>query len=347
MTKYCPRCGTPNPDDAKFCMSCGFDFSTLQQPASMPPSQPPIPTSQQPTNQPYQPMPNIQFNTLIPKLTMIGGLLFSIAFILIPIAMILEFSISDIKFGGKSAAIGGVLAGDYIIYLIIGLFALFTSIRRSISSSVIFILGILGFLYMILLGVDAFIAGSSSIGTGIEAVIAGVFILVGIIMSKSNFITTKFIGISIGLVGGILYFLSVSSFYIFTDLAGLLTANSYYYLGFTTMILIAITLYIQPFVRYSKVVDIINKLILNVAYLLFGIGVLVLGAVLVSQGIPSTAGLPSYVAGGEYTMLAAAAIDIPAGVLLLISSIFLMIDSISKITKSFNAGNYASQQYPR
>jgi len=26
MTKYCPKCGAPNPDDAVYCIKCGYKF---------------------------------------------------------------------------------------------------------------------------------------------------------------------------------------------------------------------------------------------------------------------------------------------------------------------------------
>ncbi|MGC8692621.1 MAG: zinc-ribbon domain-containing protein [Thermoplasmata archaeon] len=26
MVKYCPRCGTPNDDNAQFCVKCGYKF---------------------------------------------------------------------------------------------------------------------------------------------------------------------------------------------------------------------------------------------------------------------------------------------------------------------------------
>ena len=26
MVKYCPQCGAPNQDDAKFCIRCGYQF---------------------------------------------------------------------------------------------------------------------------------------------------------------------------------------------------------------------------------------------------------------------------------------------------------------------------------
>jgi len=34
MVKYCPRCGYPNPDDALFCVKCGYQFP--QQPSNPP-----------------------------------------------------------------------------------------------------------------------------------------------------------------------------------------------------------------------------------------------------------------------------------------------------------------------
>ncbi|ARM76969.1 zinc-ribbon domain-containing protein [Acidianus manzaensis] len=341
MTKYCPKCGAPNPDDARFCMKCGFDFSTLQQtqPANQPvqfnqPFNQPMPSNQPPTI-------NVQkFNEISPKLLLPGGLLYSIAIILISIGFILSFSISLIKIGGKSAAVGGVSLGDYIIYLLIGLFLLMSSIKRSISGGVIFILSILGFLYMILLGVFNFIEGSSAIGAGVEAVIAAVFLLVSMFLFRSNSLYTSYTGITFGLVAGILYFISISSTYGGANrFAGLLSANSYYYLGFVSMILFVITLYIKPFSRY-QIISIINKLLLNITSLLFSIGVLVLGAVVISSGVPSTTGLPGYVAGGAYTLFAAGAIDIPAGILLLVTSIFILLTTIvelgRKITKPYS-----------
>ncbi len=44
--KYCPRCGYPNPDDAKFCIKCGYQFPELTtqqppQPLQAPPTAPP------------------------------------------------------------------------------------------------------------------------------------------------------------------------------------------------------------------------------------------------------------------------------------------------------------------
>lgn len=47
MVKYCPKCGFPNPDDAKFCMRCGYQLPTIaQQPDPQPPSVPTTPPEQ-------------------------------------------------------------------------------------------------------------------------------------------------------------------------------------------------------------------------------------------------------------------------------------------------------------
>ena len=35
MSKYCPTCGTQVPDDANFCMKCGYDFRKIQTGASV------------------------------------------------------------------------------------------------------------------------------------------------------------------------------------------------------------------------------------------------------------------------------------------------------------------------
>ena len=56
---FCPKCGTKNADQARFCGNCGKPFTTAQQPsaAPSPPTPPPVPVQQayqQPAQQPYQ-----------------------------------------------------------------------------------------------------------------------------------------------------------------------------------------------------------------------------------------------------------------------------------------------------
>jgi hypothetical protein len=43
MTMYCPNCGKQNPDDAKFCESCGAPTGAAETPKAAPPPPPPQP----------------------------------------------------------------------------------------------------------------------------------------------------------------------------------------------------------------------------------------------------------------------------------------------------------------
>ena len=56
---YCPNCGKQNPDDAKFCESCGAPTGVAEAPKAAPPPPPPPPPQQpvynQPTVQQYAP----------------------------------------------------------------------------------------------------------------------------------------------------------------------------------------------------------------------------------------------------------------------------------------------------
>ncbi len=59
---YCPSCGKQNPDDAKFCESCGASTGAgngTNQPKAAPPPPPP-PPPQQPPQQSYTPPPTQQ-----------------------------------------------------------------------------------------------------------------------------------------------------------------------------------------------------------------------------------------------------------------------------------------------
>ncbi|MDW7656534.1 MAG: zinc ribbon domain-containing protein, partial [Bacillota bacterium] len=40
---YCPNCGKQNPDDAKFCESCGAPTGAVETPKAAPPPPPPPP----------------------------------------------------------------------------------------------------------------------------------------------------------------------------------------------------------------------------------------------------------------------------------------------------------------
>ena len=219
MTKYCPRCGTPNPDDALFCAKCGYQFPqstttpspTPTQPAPQsPPPQPMPPTTQQPTPY-YPPPPYPQGPSSLDKLTnynrkyfsLIAGIFTGLEILLFAISLMLLF-ISPFTFSGGAGSFSGVLGtlvGASAIYLIIGIFVLIVGIKRSFSGSFSFILGILAFLYFLLIAVALFIISNviSSIisniipniilntpfvSEGVELVIGSVFLLIAVIMER-------------------------------------------------------------------------------------------------------------------------------------------------------------------
>ncbi|MFH8607541.1 zinc-ribbon domain-containing protein [Streptomyces sp. NPDC018029] len=56
MASYCPHCGAPSPDEARFCMKCGRErLPEPKQPASPPPAQPSSPPPAQPSSPPSSP----------------------------------------------------------------------------------------------------------------------------------------------------------------------------------------------------------------------------------------------------------------------------------------------------
>jgi hypothetical protein len=56
MTSYCPHCGTPGPDDARYCMKCGRERIPVPSapPAPDAPAGPAVPPTP-PTTPPTEP----------------------------------------------------------------------------------------------------------------------------------------------------------------------------------------------------------------------------------------------------------------------------------------------------
>jgi uncharacterized membrane protein YvbJ len=85
MVKYCPQCGAPNQDDAKFCIRCGYQFPQEEQVSQQPPQQiaqpspQPIQQTAQPSQQQIPPSKskeenkdNTLFWTLVTSLLLLG-----------------------------------------------------------------------------------------------------------------------------------------------------------------------------------------------------------------------------------------------------------------------------------
>ncbi|ARM76885.1 zinc ribbon domain-containing protein [Acidianus manzaensis] len=85
MVKYCPRCGTQNPDDAVFCYNCGYKFPPMQpiQPGEASPySQPPTQPNQPPPYYPSKP-------SKIPLKKIITGVVGAVIAVIVILAVVL------------------------------------------------------------------------------------------------------------------------------------------------------------------------------------------------------------------------------------------------------------------
>ncbi|MEJ2776092.1 zinc ribbon domain-containing protein [Sulfolobaceae archaeon RB850M] len=386
MTKYCPRCGTPNPDDALFCAKCGYQFPqstttpspTPTQPAPQsPPPQPMPPTTQQPTPY-YPPPPYPQGPSSLDKFanynrkyfSLIAGIFTGLEILLFAIFFMLLF-ISPFTFPGGAGPFSGLfgtLVGASAIYLIIGIFVLIIGIKRSFSGSFSFILGILAFLYFLLIAVALFIIPHTSfVSEGVELVIGGVFLLIAVIMGRSKPQTStvyyqptpytpypvqtstlpvsKIIAYVFGIVAAVLTYIGLGGVTSISSSTGVpiaLTGIFYFgtSLGIVAGIIAPIGLMIGLFMSKSKIGKSITDIILAVALLIFGVGQIIVGGNIISYGLPNTSGLPGIIAGAVDTLYAGGVLDLIAGIFVLLVSIFLMVEDAMAITKAARTTYY-------
>ena len=403
MTKYCPRCGTPNPDDALFCAKCGYQFPqstttpspTPTQPAPQsPPPQPMPPTTQQPTPY-YPPPPYPQGPSSLEKFTnynrkyfsLIAGIFTGLEILLFAIFLMLS-NISPFTYPlgpGPLSGYFGTLVGASAIYLIIGIFVLIIGIKRSFSGSFPLILGILAFLYFLLLAVALFIISNTSlsiisntsfVSEGVELVIGGVFLLIAVIMGRSQPQTStvyyqptpytpypvqtstlpvsKIIAYVFGIVTAVLTYIGLSgatSIPLSTKLS--LTLTGIYYfgtsLGIVAGIIAPIGLMIGLFMSKSKIGKSIADIILAVALLIFGVGQIIVGGniiSIISPGLSNTSGLTGIEVGAVDTLYAGGVLDLIAGIFVLLVSIFLMVEGAMAITKAARTTYYPPPPSP-
>jgi len=386
MTKYCPRCGTPNPDDALFCAKCGYQFPqstttpspTPTQPAPQsPPPQPMPPTTQQPTPY-YPPPPYPQGPSSLDKLTnynrkyfsLIAGIFTGLEILLFAIFFMLFF-ISPFTFpggAGRFSGVFGTLVGASAIYLIIGIFVLIIGIKRSFSGSFSFILGILAFLYFLLIAVALFIIPHTSfVSEGVELVIGSVFLLIAVIMGRlqpqtstvyyqptpytpypvqtSTLPVSKIIAYVFGIVAAVLTYIGLGGATgIPSSTKVSLTLTEIFYfgtsLGIVAGIIAPIGLMIGLFMSKSKIGKSITDIILAVALLIFGVGQIIVGGNIISSGLPNTSGLTGIGAGALDTLYAGGVLDLIAGIFVLLVSIFLMVEDAMAITKAARTTYY-------
>ena len=380
MTKYCPRCGAPNPDEALFCAKCGYQFPqstttpspTPAQPAPQsPPPQPMPPTTQQPTPY-YPPPPYPQGPSSLDKFTnynrkyfsLIAGIFTGLEILLFAIFLMLFFIIPFTFPGGAGpfSGVWGTLVGASAIYLLIGIFVLIIGIKRSFSGSFSFILGILAFLYFLLIAVALFIIPHSPfVSEGVELVIGSVFLLIAVIMGRSQPQTStvyyqqtpytpypvqtstlqvgKIIAYVFGIIVAVLTYTglgSVTSIPSSTEVSLPLTGIFYFgtSLGVVAGIIASIGLMTGLFMSKSRFGKSVTEIILAVALLIFGVGQIIVGENIISNGLPNTSGLPGIIAGASDTLYAGGVLDLIAGIFVLLVSIFLMVEAAMAITKA-------------
>ena len=201
MTKYCPVCGYPNPDDAMFCAKCGYKFPQPSQQASQPytpaqpmPSQPPAQPNYYPPPPPQGPSPMDKVIDINRRLLMpFAGLLTGLEMVLLAIGFILLFGAPFTAPGGAEPFGGalGTFIGAFAIYVIIGLLVLVLGIKRGFSGYLPFMLGFMTFLYFLILAVAVFLVYhqvklGSLASNGTELVIGSVFLLIALLIGRPN-----------------------------------------------------------------------------------------------------------------------------------------------------------------
>ncbi|BBG25997.1 zinc ribbon domain-containing protein [Sulfuracidifex tepidarius] len=364
MTKFCPKCGTPNPDEAQFCSKCGAPLPNLTLPAS-----PPAPMGGMPPSYPPQ-YPATSFN--MTKLndynkryfSLVGGILTGLAFIIFAITFVLLLAYPFTISGGTGNLAGfyGVMIGTFAMYLVLGIFVFLIGIKRSITPSLTFITGLLVFLYFILFGVGMFLLQSESDGlfqtnsNGVELVLGSVFVLITLILGRSFSPINKILAYSFMLVGVILayagvggltnsYVSSTSSVYVIQPSAIFFISS----LAIVSGIILPIALMIDVFMSKFPMGKTIFSIMLDVILLIFSIGQIILGSTIISAGIPSTTGLPGIISASLYMSYTAGVLDLIAGIFVLLSSVLLMVNNIVTISKQAGrpSGYYSPPPPPR
>ncbi len=130
----CPKCGTENPDDARFCKECGSDISAVaeatpepQLPAPLPPPQPPQPPQPLQPPQPPEPpkaeppvehpsrMSGLAIASLI--LGLLGPVTGLVGLVLGIVAMS-QISSSEGRLRGRELAIAGICISGFMVLFI-------------------------------------------------------------------------------------------------------------------------------------------------------------------------------------------------------------------------------------
>ncbi|MCY0883939.1 MAG: zinc ribbon domain-containing protein [Acidianus infernus] len=334
MVKYCPRCGTQVPDDARFCPKCGFDFSTLQQPSQQPTQSPMQQSPQQPTQPQIHPLIDTatRVSRYIPTLTRYGKLLVILAIIFEGLTTILftaDALTSSAKYSGSATtiAIDSLLMISAIFYLIAPIFSF--PVKGLEVKKLTIILGIFAFLLLaisyILIAKET--SSSSIVVRGLtiygvplcDNITAGIIILIGVIF----IILSIFMNLG-QLVNSIIQVVGIILIYAYTYY------NNFNFESFLWGVAVSIVIIFNliPYFYKGEYAKMIVSIGYSIGILIFTIGTLITGISQVSAGAP-----PSYSSALLHAMygtyLTAGVLGILAGALGILDSIFMLIYAIT------------------
>ncbi len=115
----CPKCGTENPEEARFCKQCGSDISATAASTPEPQLPPPPPPPQPPKAEPAIEYPSRMSGLAIASLILgLLGPLTGLVGLVLGILAISQISSSDGRLRGRELAIAGIcLSGLMILFI--------------------------------------------------------------------------------------------------------------------------------------------------------------------------------------------------------------------------------------
>ncbi len=112
----CPKCGTENPEDAKFCKECGADLPTVAEATPQPPVPPPPPPPQPPKAQPPIEHPSRMSGMAIASLVLgLLGPVTALVGLVLGIVAMSRISSSQGRLHGRELAIAGICVSGFML----------------------------------------------------------------------------------------------------------------------------------------------------------------------------------------------------------------------------------------
>jgi len=278
MVKYCPNCGRPNPDNARFCAYCGYDLSAVPSAGAYRAQ-----TAQAYQTAYYRRPAYIEFEypSWLKYLALVAGIMAGIGFILGGVLSIATsggnaFSIilgAGVLLLGISVLLSGIIFNPRLVSIMLMLYGILVGV------SLIYVrLTVEGIMY-ILFGLFALLAGIFSslqtkagyIVSSIMTYLLAIFFMIGTYkVSSLMSLLGSSLSISISIYG---YNYNINLGFIVTYFISLFTMGSNYILAFVAMLVLATALILYGALQ-SATGKFITYLMLSIAGILMGIGLL-------------------------------------------------------------------------